>query len=81
MNLVEVALPTPLRSTFTYQHNLQENLIGKRVIVDFGRRKLVGIVIKNNHQKEVKFKVKYIPDFPPETIVIFSLFTLTLFSL
>ena len=40
MNLVEVALPTPLRSTFTYQHNLQENLIGKRVIVDFGRRKL-----------------------------------------
>ena len=60
MNLVEVALPTPLRSTFTYQHNLQESLIGKRVIVDFGRRKLVGIVIKNNHQKKVKFKVKYI---------------------
>ena len=49
MNLVEVALPTPLRSTFTYQHNQQESLIGKRVIVDFGRRKLVGIVIKNNH--------------------------------
>mgnify|MGYP005706055351 CR=1 FL=1 len=60
MNLVEVALPTPLRSTFTYQHKQQENLVGKRVIVDFGRRKLVGIVIKKNHQEKVQFKVKYI---------------------
>ncbi len=44
----EVALPVPLRSTFTYAvpASLEgEPLVGRRVVVPFGRRTLIGVVL------------------------------------
>ena len=43
MNFVQVAIPSPLRQTFTYVNDSGTDLIGKRVLVEFGRRKLVGV--------------------------------------
>ena len=45
MNFVDVAIPTPLRTTFTYINKTSQTLLGKRVLVEFGRRKVVGVVI------------------------------------
>ncbi|MGI8787396.1 MAG: primosomal protein N' [Pyrinomonadaceae bacterium] len=45
---VEVALPLPLRQTFTYRlpHGLQENVkIGARLSVPFGKRQLIGYAV------------------------------------
>ena len=42
----EVALPVPLRSTFTYAVPASLNgqsLIGRRVVVPFGRRAMIGV--------------------------------------
>ena len=44
MNFVQVAIPSPLRQTFTYKNQSKSDLVGKRVLVEFGRRKLVGVV-------------------------------------
>jgi primosomal protein N' (replication factor Y) len=44
----EVALPVPLRSTFTYtvpESFDGESLIGRRVVVPFGKRAMVGVVL------------------------------------
>src|SRR5277367_6293914 len=42
----EVALPVPLRSTFTYAVPASfegESLIGRRMVVPFGRRAMIGV--------------------------------------
>lgn len=47
LSYIEVALPVPLRQTFTYCHSTAESVqIGVRVSVPFGRRKLIGLVTK-----------------------------------
>ena len=75
MNFVEVALSTPLRSTFTYKNTENLSLIGKRVIVEFGRRQLIGVVIDENVRVKKDIKVKnieevldYEPVLSPHTI-------------
>ena len=56
-NVVEVAVPVPVRSSFSY---LSKNQIlpGTRVKVSFGSRSLIGVVIssstKPNFQKDLK---------------------------
>ena len=35
MNFVQVAIPSPLRQTFTYKNQFSSNLVGKRVLVEF----------------------------------------------
>ena len=49
---IEVALPVPLRQTFTYCiPNSISWCVGVRVKVPFGRRKLVGVVTKQTHSR------------------------------
>jgi len=48
LNFVEVALPLPLRQTFTYRLplGLQENIkLGARLLVPFGKRQLTGYAV------------------------------------
>lgn len=45
MNLVQVALPTPLRQVFTYRYDGPVLAAGVRVRVPFGQRELVGWVL------------------------------------
>ena len=52
----EVALPVPLRSTFTYAIPAAFNgepLVGRRVVVPFGRRAMTGVALTES-------------DFPPD---------------
>mgnify|MGYP003302413072 FL=1 len=58
MNFVDVAIPSPLRSTFTYKNNTGELLAGKRVLVEFGKRKLVGVVTIDKSDFEGQYKIK-----------------------
>ena len=58
MNFVDVAVPSPLRSAFTYRNNTGENLVGRRVLVEFGRRKLIGVVNADRDDYKVEYKIK-----------------------
>ena len=58
MNFVDVAIPSPLRSTFTYKNNTGESLAGKRVLVEFGKRKLIGVVTTDKSDFEGQYKIK-----------------------
>jgi len=60
MNFVDVAVPSPLRSTFTYKNNTGENLAGRRVLIEFGRRKLVGVVTADKNDYKGEYKIKEI---------------------
>jgi primosomal protein N' (replication factor Y) len=60
MNFVQVAIPSPLRQTFTYENHFNSDLIGKRVLVEFGRRKLIGIVISQSENFDDDYKLKQI---------------------
>ena len=62
MNFVEVALSTPIRSTFTYKNESNSSLLGKRVIVEFGRRKLLGVVVAEGVQVKTDLKLKKIQE-------------------
>src|SRR5689334_19295635 len=50
---VEVAVPAPLPQTFTYLSD-GEIQPGCRVVVPFGGRKMVGVVLKSNPASDVK---------------------------
>ena len=67
MNFVQVAIPSPLRQTFTYINKSGSDLLGKRVLVEFGRRKLVGVVISNSDISEGGYKLKNILEVLDET--------------
>jgi len=58
----DVLLPLPLPGTFTYlvpQDLLEEAIPGKRVVVQFGRRKVYTALIRNIHEnKPVKYQAK-----------------------
>src|SRR5690625_3209531 len=56
---LRVALNVPLRGLFDYRSE-QAVAVGQRVIVPFGRRKLIGVVIEPPDQ----------PHFPPEQIKV-----------
>ena len=62
MNFVQVAIPSPLRQTFTYKNQFSSDLIGKRVLVEFGRRKLVGIVTSQSENFDDDYKLKQIEE-------------------
>ena len=74
----QVALPVPLRSTFTYAvpESLQEeDLIGRRVVVPFRNRPMVGVVLAVANRapgvkrvKEVASLLDSIPALTPELI-------------
>lgn len=60
MNFVEVALPAPLRSTFTYKNQFPSLITGKRVVVQFGRRTMIGLVLSQSESNNSPYKIKEI---------------------
>ena len=60
MNFVQVAIPSPLRHTFTYINKANEDLLGKRVLVEFGRRKIIGVVVSDSDTFDGDYKLKNI---------------------
>jgi primosomal protein N' (replication factor Y) (superfamily II helicase) len=74
----EVALPVPLRSTFTYavpESFDNHPLIGRRVVVPFGSRALIGLALSESdrppdvaHIKELSELMDSLPALPPKLI-------------
>lgn len=76
----EVALPVPLRTTFTYaipEHLAGSEIIGSRVVVPFRRRAMVGVATtlashaqSGKQTKEIVEVVDAIPALTPELIAL-----------
>jgi primosomal protein N' (replication factor Y) (superfamily II helicase) len=76
----EVALPVPLRTTFTYaipEHLAEAEIIGSRVVVPFHNRAMVGVAVKfaakpqsGKSTKEIVELVDAIPTLTPELLVL-----------
>jgi len=75
----EIALPVPLRSTFTYAVPAALNgepLIGRRVVVPFGRRAMTGVALAESDRppgdlpriKEIAEVMDPLPALPPKLI-------------
>jgi primosomal protein N' (replication factor Y) (superfamily II helicase) len=83
----EVALPVPLRSTFTYAVPASldgETLVGRRVVVPFGRRAMIGVALTESDRapdvarfktsakpsaiKEIAELMDFLPALPPKLI-------------
>ncbi|HKV04072.1 MAG TPA: primosomal protein N' [Candidatus Acidoferrales bacterium] len=74
----DVALPVPLRSTFTYSVPASfggESLTGRRVVVPFGRRAMIGIALAESDRapdvgriKEIAELMDPLPALPPKLI-------------
>jgi primosomal protein N' (replication factor Y) (superfamily II helicase) len=74
----EVALPVPLRSTFTYAVPASfdgEPLVGRRVVVPFGRRAMIGVGLSESDRppeiprvKEIAELMDSIPALPPKLL-------------
>lgn len=54
MIVVQVALPVPLNRTFDYRlpDNMPLPVVGSRVMVPFGKRQALGIVVKHSDKSE-----------------------------
>jgi primosomal protein N' (replication factor Y) len=75
----EIALPVPLRSTFTYAVPAAldgEPLVGRRVVVPFGRRAITGIAVAESDRppddlpriKEIAEVMDSLPALPPKLL-------------
>ncbi|HEV2314806.1 MAG TPA: primosomal protein N' [Candidatus Acidoferrales bacterium] len=74
----EIALPVPLRSTFTYaipQHLSDADLVGSRVVVPFRNRAMVGVVValvakppQGKKTREIVELLDAVPALPPKLI-------------
>jgi primosomal protein N' (replication factor Y) (superfamily II helicase) len=74
----EVALPVPLRSTFTYAVPASldgEPIVGRRVVVPFGRRSLIGVCLFESDRppdiprvKEIAQMMDSVPALPPKLL-------------
>ena len=49
---IDVILPLPVKGTFTYSTDGENLLIGQRVVVQFGPRKLYTALVKSIHEKK-----------------------------
>ena len=49
---IDVILPLPIKGTFTYSTDQEELLVGQRVVVKFGARKLYTAIIKEIHNRK-----------------------------
>jgi primosomal protein N' (replication factor Y) (superfamily II helicase) len=76
----EVALPVPLRTTFTYripEHLADAEIVGSRVVVPFRNRAMAGVVLKlsaraqsGKDTKEITEVVDAIPALTPELLAL-----------
>jgi primosomal protein N' (replication factor Y) len=74
----EVALPVPLRSTFTYAVPASldgEPLVGRRVVVPFGRRAMIGVGLSESDRppdiprvKQIAQMMDSVPALPPKLL-------------
>ncbi|MEC7646038.1 MAG: primosomal protein N' [Bacteroidota bacterium] len=56
---IDVILPLPVKGTFTYCTDSDDLLVGQRVVVQFGARKLYTAIIKSIHDKKpIGYEVK-----------------------
>lgn len=73
---VEVILPLPLKGTFTYRVSRElENEVetGKRVVVQFGRKKLyTGIIAESHDRPPTGYQAKYIEELLDDEPVVFE---------
>lgn len=73
---VEVILPLPLAGTFTYRvpRNLEDEVaIGKRVVVQFGRKKLyTGIIADRHDRPPTSYQAKYLEELLDDEPVVFG---------
>ena len=59
LKYIDVILPLPLKGTFTYSTDQEDLLVGQRVVVQFGVRKLYAAIIKQVHdRKPSKYEAK-----------------------
>jgi primosomal protein N' (replication factor Y) len=79
---LEIALPVPLRNTFTYAAPESANgdsLVGRRVVVPFRNRAMVGVVLAESGEapaaakvtakiKEISEAMDHVPALPPKLI-------------
>jgi len=78
---IEVAVPLPLFSTYTYQVPPpleDETEVGRRVLVPFGRRRLTGFIVATDTTPPLDCRIKSISDlldpepiFPPAMVPFF----------
>ena len=83
MNLIDVIVPLPIRTTFTYIINKKEFEfidIGFRVMVPFGKSKFItGIVVKKHQNSPINYNPKEI-EFIIDKTPIVTLKQLTFFQ-
>lgn len=73
MKVLEVAVPVPLNKTFHYlppENILPENIVGKRIKIQFGKRNLTAYALSVSEIEESKFELKRISDIIDEEPVI-----------
>lgn len=74
MNFVDVVLPLPLASSFTYSVNeedMQKMHLGTRVIVPFGARKMyTAFVVRMHHDEPTAYKVKAVMEILDEHAIL-----------
>lgn len=72
---VEILLPLPLPNTFTYRvprHLADQVREGKRVIVQFGRKKLYsGLIVEVHHQAPRQYEAKYLLSILDDESIVF----------
>ena len=52
LKYIDVILPLPLKGTFTYYTDQDNLLVGQRVVVQFGVRKLYTAIVKEVHNRK-----------------------------
>jgi len=52
LKYIDVILPLPIKGTFTYSTHQEDLLIGQRVVVQFGVRKLYTAIVKEVHDRK-----------------------------
>ena len=71
----DVILPLPIPNLFTYRVPLELNdsvEVGKRVIVQFGKKKRYSGIVKNIHETPPKaYQAKYLEDVLDENPIVF----------
>lgn len=69
---LKIALPTPLKRLFTYKYeaDFDENLIGRRALVQFNKRIITGYVIEQSIENSEKHEIKSIIELLDDSAII-----------
>ena len=69
---VEVVVPLPVKGSFTYSiEGLDDNIsIGKRVVVQFGARKIYTGIVIDLHNNKPEYKIKKVLEVIDDNILV-----------